>query len=362
MRILVFTEYGDSHAKVVQRALAHRGHEAVLWYAADLPRIQTLGWELDGAEARVEVYGSSRVDGRFDAVWNRRPLGPALPSDMHPGDRTFAAREWSHCIAGTWRTMEAGAFWVNPAEAAERAECKPVQLVEANRVGLKTPPTLISNDPDRIRAFVEAQDDETIYKPFVMGRWSDGTTIAGTSTSVLRPDALDDDDGLRLCPGIFQPRIAKDHELRVTFVGHRAFAARLESQRHEHTRLDWRVGAGLLDISPTRLPEGVEAGCRALMDRLGIVFACFDFVVTPAGEHVFLELNQAGQFLWVERAEPRLLMLDAMVSMLAEGRPDYAWHPERALRFADFWDEALDELTDAEHVPTPKGQPLPDVA
>jgi glutathione synthase/RimK-type ligase-like ATP-grasp enzyme len=346
----------------VQRALASRGHEAVLWYAADLPQTQTLQWELDGAEARVEVRGSSRVDGRFDAVWNRRPRGPVMPSDMHPGDRTFAAREWSSCIAGTWRTIGAGAFWVNPVDAAERAECKPLQLVEANRVGLKTPPTLISNDPDRIRAFVDAQDGETVYKPFDMGRWSDGTTIAGTSTSVVAPDAMDDDDALRLCPGIFQPRIAKDHELRVTFVGHRAFAARLESQRHDETRVDWRVGAGLLDITPTSLPDGVEARCRALMDRLGIVFACFDFVVTPAGEHLFLELNQAGQFLWVERAEPRLLMLEAMVSMLAEGRPDYAWRPQKPLRFADFCDYALDELADADHVPTAKGEPLPDVA
>jgi hypothetical protein len=148
----------------------------------------------------------------------------------------------------------------------------------------------------------------------------------------------------------------------VTFVGHRAFAARLDSQRHALTQVDWRVAAGLLDITAAPLPEEVESRCRALMDRLGIVFACFDFVVTPAGEHVFLELNQMGQFLWVERAQPRLLMLDAMVSMLTQGRPDYAWRPEQALRFADFCDYDLDERIDQDHVPTPKGLPLPDVA
>jgi glutathione synthase/RimK-type ligase-like ATP-grasp enzyme len=29
-------------------------------------------------------------------------------------------------------------------------------------------------------------------------------------------------------------------------------------------------------------------------------FGCFDFIVTPEGEYVFLECNPNGQWLWIE--------------------------------------------------------------
>jgi hypothetical protein len=54
--------------------------------------------------------------------------------------------------------------------------------------------------------------------------------------------------------------------------------------------------------------------------RLGDpAFCCFDFTVTPGGDHVFLEANQMGQFLWVEEKVPELPMLDTMCAFLMSG-------------------------------------------
>ncbi len=43
-------------------------------------------------------------------------------------------------------------------------------------------------------------------------------------------------------------------------------------------------------------------GMLALMRRLGLEYGAADFRATPDGEHVFLEVNPAGQFLFIENA------------------------------------------------------------
>ena len=37
------------------------------------------------------------------------------------------------------------------------------------------------------------------------------------------------------------------------------------------------------------------------MSELGLVFGAVDLIRTPAGEHVFLEVNPVGEFFWLER-------------------------------------------------------------
>ncbi len=52
------------------------------------------------------------------------------------------------------------------------------------------------------------------------------------------------------------------------------------------------------------------------MKKLGLVFGCFDFIVTPDNEYYFLEINEQGQFLWIEEVNPDIKMLDAFVNFL----------------------------------------------
>ena len=58
------------------------------------------------------------------------------------------------------------------------------------------------------------------------------------------------------------------------------------------------------------------------MRMLGLAFGCIDLIVTPQGEYVFLEVNEMGQFLWVEQREPACPLLRAFATLLIEGRLD----------------------------------------
>jgi hypothetical protein len=108
-------------------------------------------------------------------------------------------------------------------------------------------------------------------------------------------------------------------------------------------------------MEPCEVGTDLAERCIALLARLGFVFGCFDFVVTPEGRAVFLEVNQMGQFLFVEEYTG-LPLLDAFAELLIQGRPNFAWSRERpGVRFADVLPE-LEESCRRErqdHLPEP---------
>jgi glutathione synthase/RimK-type ligase-like ATP-grasp enzyme len=132
-----------------------------------------------------------------------------------------------------------------------------------------------------------------------------------------------------LSPSIFQPYIEKAYELRCVVMGEKIFTAKLNSQAHEGTRLDWRAG----DVQDAQvehevydLPERVEAGLHRLMRSFGINFASIDMIVTPDGEFVFLDLNPNGQWLWLEE-ELGLPLVAGMADLLTS---EYSPAPQPA--------------------------------
>jgi hypothetical protein len=123
-------------------------------------------------------------------------------------------------------------------------------------------------------------------------------------------------------------------------MGERVIAARLDSQASAATSLDWRARSVDLEVTPATLPAAVEHGVRDLMRRLGLVFGCLDFIVTPAGRHVFLEVNPMGQFLFLEHLCPEVRLLGPFCDFLiAHGRTDAP--PACAdVRHADWFERA----------------------
>lgn len=89
------------------------------------------------------------------------------------------------------------------------------------------------------------------------------------------------------------------------------------------------------------------------MEKLGLAYGAIDFVVTPEGEYVFLEVNPSGQFLWADY-EAGLPLLDAMCEMLIQGRLDYKWNRHaKGVRFDEAFlkaAEARRSQSMAEHI------------
>ncbi len=354
-RVLIATQTEDIHATLVKDVLEHKGHEAILWYGADFPTRQSHSVRLDSC-ARLErsVLGTNLEDwGDFDVVWCRRPTQPQLPQDMHAGDRKFATRECRSFVHSLWSLVSPEAFWVNPYHNRPLADSKIFQLKTAVQLGMQIPSTLCSNEPGEIREFIRNNHGSTVYKPFLPSWWTSDSKEAILYTSLVTEEDLPDNDILRLSPGIFQRKIEKSHELRVTFMGDHAFAARLDTQ-DPSIGIDWRQDSYRIPTSPVAIPDTIAEKCRALMTRLGIVFGCFDFIVTPNGDYVFLEVNEMGQFIWLEEVNHDFQLLDAFCEFLIHGRRDFHWQRRAdSVHLKDFQNpEALNRYNelDARHV------------
>ncbi|MBI4613694.1 MAG: hypothetical protein HY720_08805 [Planctomycetes bacterium] len=331
-KILIATHSQDYHALAVAEALRRRGIEPLLWYTTDYPARSVESVDFSEGASTVTIEGPEMdfAGPRPDVVWYRRVGHVLQTGSVHPADLEFAMLQCARFRSGLFRMVSPGAFWVNPPEAVERTEQKIFQHQAAVESGLVMPPTLYSNDPARIRAFLARHGGVAVYKPIAPRTWRDRETKWIPYTSLVSGERLVADELLRAAPGIYQALVPKAYELRVTFMGRRAFAAKVLSQETETGKLDWRTAYHELRMEPYDLPAPVTATCLALLDRLGLAFGCFDFIVTPDGRYVFLEVNQAGQWLFVENYT-HMPLLDAFVEFLVQGRLDFDWR-ERDVR------------------------------
>jgi glutathione synthase/RimK-type ligase-like ATP-grasp enzyme len=335
--VLIATEVLDTHAVAAALALQDRGHQVTRVFGEDLPQKLRASFAIgDGDDPLFDLAapGLAQPSQRFDVVWYRRPCGPNLPAGvLHKDDETPAARENRHFLDGLWGFFGRDAFWINSMGGRQRANSKVLQLTEANRCGFSLPRTLISNEPQRIREFIRAnRPGETIYKAFDGHFWdlpAGGRAL--NYTVKINEESLPSDALLRVAPGIFQREVAKAYELRVTYFGDHAVTAKLHSQAQASTVLDWRVvPPERIRIEPHVLPPAIDAACRRLMRRLNIVFGCFDLIVTPEGEVVFLEVNEMGQFLWIEEVNPEFAMLDTFVDFVEARSRSFMPRPKPA--------------------------------
>jgi glutathione synthase/RimK-type ligase-like ATP-grasp enzyme len=324
--ILILTELDDTHAYAVAEALERKGVDVTLWHTADFPTVADESILFETGQHRLIVQGPALDLGgaHFDTVWHRRPCYVLDQERLHPADREFADLECGVFRRALFSLLAPEAFWVNDPDAAARAGRKPVQQAVAIEMGLTTPATLYSNAPQAIREFLARHGGEIVYKPFRGVSWRNEETCFTPYTSMLTEERLVEDALLRTTPGIFQELVAKDHELRITVVGDHVIGAKVLSQETETGRLDWRRSYHELRIEPCGISEELASRCRAVLDRLGLVFGCFDFIVRPDGEPVFLEVNEMGQFLFVEHYAG-VPLLDAFTELLIQGRRDFDW-------------------------------------
>lgn len=48
------------------------------------------------------------------------------------------------------------------------------------------------------------------------------------------------------------------------------------------------------------LDGSVKEKLLSLMKRLDLNYGAVDMIITPTGDHIFLELNPTGEFQWIE--------------------------------------------------------------
>lgn len=363
MTILIVSGNTDPHARCVQWALRQHGVACDIVELTSLPCKAQISFSPNATLAEtlsfnptkeLNLPGQHGIDlSQVRAIWMRRVLVTAQHfdfSDVHEDDLLNVQQELAAFIPSIWYTLESqlgqDVQWLNGFTASRAAQNKLLQLHIAQTVGFALPATLISNTPAQIREFCQRHGGQIIVKSFKPKKWQMADGLRILPTTLIRSSDLQNDASLQLCPAIYQNYIAKAFELRVLVLGERLIAVKLDSQAHAHSQVDWRADAdhGKMRAEPYDLSEEIAAKIRRFMQAIQLKMGSIDLIVTPQGETVFLEVNEQGQFLFLEDMCPQIPVLAEVCSFISKAADiaiDAAWPTYAEFTQSPVWTELV---------------------
>ncbi len=298
-KVLIITNKEDVHTDLVLRELERRYQSVIRFHPDEFPTRMQITYRDEGASVAITDSMKSFEVEEITSVWYRRPLPTVLDRRIgSPSHRKFAADESEHFIENLYALLE-HARWVNPFYAGRRARCKLLQIQIGRRFGLIFPKTIVTNDPNEARSFIESCRGDVVYKSVRVGllHEPDGSSKL-IFTTKLGTEDLKRLDQVRLAPCTFQEYVPKQLEIRATVVREQVFACAIHSQDREKTRIDWRHGGAHLE--KYSLPDHVVQQLISVTRELGLMYGAFDIILTPDGRYVTLEVNPNGQWAFIE--------------------------------------------------------------
>ena len=193
-----------------------------------------------------------------------------------------------HDIVGQWAEITEARV-VNRYGAMGSNFSKPYQMQLIAEHGLRVPETLVTNDPDLVRAFV-AEHGRAIYKSISSERSIVQTVDAG---DLARLDAI------RWCPVQFQAFV-DGTDVRVHTVGEEEVFATAISSAATDYRYAHRQTGEAATMQPCELAPELAARCTSLAAALGLDLAGIDLRLTPSGEAFCFEVNPSPVYSYYE--------------------------------------------------------------
>lgn len=307
MTVLILASDLDPSADAMVTALRDRGTPTVrvntAWFPAQLSVSAGLRGGRWSGYLRTPAHCVELED--VHAVWYRSPEAYRMPDELSAPERQHAFLEAKYGLGGVLSSLPV--FWVN----------HPAQLVRAHECGLTVPDTAITNEADTVRRF--AAQGRTVTKLLGSNTISEEGTRKLSWTRVLDDGDLADLRGVEVTTHLVQRWVPKAFEVRVIVMGDHLTAASIHAG-NAAAYIDWRSDYDALSYDLIDPPAVVVNGIRALMAAFDLVYAALDFVVTPAGEWVFLKINPGGQYGWIESytAAP---LTGVLADLLTKGKP-----------------------------------------
>src|ERR1700730_150503 len=162
--VLLITEQFDPTADLLIAELRRRDVPCVRWNLDQFPLGSSLTYRASKQLFDTEIITDGRrVDlNDIGSVWCRRFSPGGFNVDIGPKEKQFAELEARTVLTALMKVAKC--IWINHPERERVANSKPIQLSVARKVGSDIPRTVITNDPDEVRAFIGNSDARIVYK------------------------------------------------------------------------------------------------------------------------------------------------------------------------------------------------------
>lgn len=246
----------------------------------------------------LRVAGSEIASEEITGVWTRG-LGLKRPAGLAGAENLIHA-EWHTFLnyLGEWARH---AKWANHLDALIASGNKLRQLALASQLGFDVPRSLITTDSATAREFLNEE------RCLIIKRMSQGNAWENADRILFAKKLSAEDecylDNLGPAPVFLQSMKEKKVELRTIVVGERVFSAGFAASEHEQTSVDTRHWYTTDDsYFGYKLSPEIEHMAVELTKSLGLTYGALDLIVDHNERVTFLELNNAGQWGWIEAA------------------------------------------------------------
>lgn len=180
---------------------------------------------------------------------------------------------------------------------------KIVHLLNAKKLGLKIPRTLVTNNKEELSEFHQK------YQPIISKdlRYSVNITdeedvYSSIGTFEITQNMLHK-LGNHFAPSLVQERIIKKCEIRVFVFKEKLFSMAIFSQNDPQTSIDYRNYNTQKPnrVSPFTLPKKVEKQVLEFMNLSDLNTGSIDLILNQKNEFIFLEVNPQGQIDWLSK-------------------------------------------------------------
>ncbi len=247
--------------------------------------------EISGGQTRgrLHVNGESYPLEQFTGVFSRLMDSRFLPELKNEPDSSPQRQLCRNLFETLTRWAE-----VSPARVVNRVApmgsnfSKPFQAQLIRRFGFEVPETLITNDPELVRAF-RARHQKIIYK-----------SISGVRSIVqtFKDEDMTRLDNIRWCPTQFQAFV-EGTNVRVHTVGQKVFATAISTEATDYRYAQRQIGDHA-ELREVELSDELAEMCVNLSEGLGLAFAGIDLKITPDKRVYCFEVNPSPAFSYYQ--------------------------------------------------------------
>ncbi len=286
MKILILSRSENGHADLVQS------------YCANWASVDRINFDFDKkppSDLPMILCGNGTLSEEYEAVFVHHPWIKCNPTWFKDDiEKKLFLASWDS-VKEWYEAQLPNATWVNRPSASVQSRNVLKQLRLAQGIGFNVPETLFTNHLESLQVF--ARDSKVVIKQGNLGISIEGKRIL---TSLIDVGSIGK-EMLQGCPCLFQKYLPKQFELRVHVIGDTVLSCKIDSQKSEKTRIDWRN----YDLENTphevfELDDDTRKKCVDIVKKLSLSFGIIDMIVTPTGEIVFLECNSQGHWAWIE--------------------------------------------------------------
>lgn len=319
--VLLLTHSGDFYTiDRVMECIKDLGYTPVRLNTNQYPERVQLAFECNNQTitGRLHLNDQTLPLDEVRSVWSRR-LWPSPSATCNPQYRAHCQQQSNVGFFSFFPAALNHCYWINEFYAQEKAENKLWQLQLAHQIGLNIPNTLFSNSAQEVKQHYHHLDGNMITKLIApLSQTMDGSGIF-MYTSPVQENDINNVHNIQFAPQIFQNNLPKACELRIIVVGNEVFSAGIDANSSLKGKTDWRRTTTNEDISWFKmpLPCELETQLKKFLTEMGLVYGAFDFILTPNDEYVFLELNPAGEWGWLQK-DLNYPIAEAVANQLAQ--------------------------------------------